>query len=86
MKGLKGAFLKDGNNVELKTDNLEALKEWDEWKWFLDPNRARVIQQLEQRKSDPNLKLVVSLVVESQDALARYLARMRAMLRVKMVA
>ena len=41
---LKGAFIEDEHMVELESDNLEAIKEWDEWKWFHDPNHANVIQ------------------------------------------
>lgn len=45
MIGWKGAFLKDESKVKLETDNLKALKEWEDWKWFLNPNHVKVIQQ-----------------------------------------
>ncbi|KAL1831849.1 hypothetical protein ACET3Z_001500 [Daucus carota] len=73
--GLKGAFLEDEHLVELESDNKDAVKEWEEWKWNPEPNHANVIQQLNQRKSDPNLTLVVRAIDESQNALARYLAQ-----------
>lgn len=57
--GLKAAFLEDQNRVELESDNKDAVEECEDWKWFIDPNYANLIQQLEQRKGDPNLKLVV---------------------------
>ena len=63
--GLKGAFIGDEHMVELETDNLKAIKEWDEWKWFHDPNHEIVIQQLNQRKSDANLTLIVRPVEAS---------------------
>lgn len=69
---LKGAFLENEHMVELESDNKDAIKEWEEWKWYSDPNHENVIQQLNQRKSDPNLTLVVRVVEESQNALARY--------------
>ncbi|KAL1831143.1 hypothetical protein ACET3Z_000794 [Daucus carota] len=71
--GLKGAFLEDEHMVKLESDNKDAVKEWEEWKWNPEPNHANVIQQLNQRKSDPNLNLVVRAIDESQNALARYL-------------
>ena len=72
--GLTGVFLENEECVELESDNWEAIKEWDEYKWFHDPNHANVIQQLNQRKEDPNLTLVVRPIDSSQNALARYLA------------
>lgn len=48
--------------VELETDNHDGIKEWEDCKWFLDPNHSRIIQQLEQRKNDPNLTLRVKVV------------------------
>lgn len=57
--GLKAAFLEDQNRVELASDNKDVVEECKDWKWFIDPNYANLIQQLEQRKGDPNLKLVV---------------------------
>lgn len=50
--------------VELETDNHDGIKEWQDCKWFLDPNHSRIIQQLEQRKNDPNLTLRVKVVQE----------------------
>ena len=83
--GLKMAFLEGEEKVELESDNPEAIKEWEEWKWFHDPNHANVIQQLNQRKSDPNLSLVVRAVEPSQNALARYLAQMGSLQRSRLV-
>lgn len=86
--GLKGAFLEDEHMVELEeleSDNKEAVKEWEEWKWYSDPNHENVIQQLNQRKSDPNLTLVVRAVKESQNALARYLAHVGSQQRTRLV-
>lgn len=80
--GLKEAFLKDENKMELETDNLEALKEWEDWKSFLDPNHTKVIEQLEQRKGDRNLKQLVRPIGESKNAVTRCLAQIEAMQRV----
>ncbi|KAL1811129.1 hypothetical protein ACET3Z_021194 [Daucus carota] len=83
--GLKGAFIKDEHMVELESDNHEAIKEWDEWMWFHDLNHENMIQQLNQRKSDPNLTLIVRPVEASQNALARYLAEMGPLQRYRLV-
>lgn len=40
----------------------------------MDPNIAGLIQQLEQRKKDPNLVLKVNVVSASENRLARYLS------------
>lgn len=37
---VRGAFFEDENLVILETDNVEAVREWEDWKWFLDPNHA----------------------------------------------
>lgn len=72
--GLKGAFFEDENLIILEIDNATGVKEWEDWKWFLDPNHAGLIQQLEQRKRDPNLVLQVRVVSQSENRLARWLA------------
>ena len=82
---LKGAFLENEECVELESDNWEAIKEWDEYKWFHDPNHANVIQQLNQRKQDPNLTLVVRPIDSSQNTLARYLAQVGSWQRLRLV-
>lgn len=69
---LRDSFFEKDNIVELETDNPYALREWENQRWFLDPNHLRVIQQLELEKKT-NLTLQVSVVEESQNRLARYL-------------
>lgn len=83
--GLRGAFFEDENLVILETDNAEGVKEWEDWRWFLDPRHAGLIQQLEQRKRDPNLTLEVRVVGESENRLARWLAFDGAMHRTRVV-
>lgn len=73
--GLRDAFLEEENFVELETDNPEVIKEWDDWKWFIDPNHSKAIQQFNQSKKDLNLTLVTRVVEASQNLLARYLAK-----------
>lgn len=63
----------DVDRVELETDTTDALKEWEDWKWFIGPNHSKLIQQLKQRKKDPNLSLEVRVVEPSQNLLVRYL-------------
>lgn len=42
--GLRGAFFEEENLVILETNNADAVKEWEDWRWFLDPNHAGLIQ------------------------------------------
>lgn len=63
--GIKMVFLEGEEKVELELDNHEAIKDWENWKWFTDPNHENVVYQLNQRKSDPNLSLVVRPVEAS---------------------
>lgn len=51
--GLRGTFLERENLIILETDNLEGIKEWEDRRWYLDPNNKGLIQQLEQRKKRP---------------------------------
>lgn len=59
--------------MELETESAEALREWSDWRWFVDPKHSNVVQQLIQRTRDPNLLLRRRAVVESRNRLARFL-------------
>lgn len=83
--GLKGAFFGNEHLVILETDYIEAVKEWDDWRWYLDPNHAGLIQQLEQRKKDPRLVLWINVVSQSENIMARWLAEDGAQNRTLMV-
>lgn len=72
--GLRGAFLEGEDMVILETDNADGVKEWEDWRWYLDPNNKGLIQQLEQRKRGPNLEHRVNVISASENRLARYLA------------
>lgn len=72
--GLRCAYYKDKHNVVLETEHEDAYNEWENWKWFVDDRHRSVVDQLNQRKKDKRLKLQVSIVRESQNMLARYLA------------
>ncbi|WOG92490.1 hypothetical protein DCAR_0311759 [Daucus carota subsp. sativus] len=85
LAGLKMAFLEGEEKVELESDNAGAVKEWEQWMWDYDRNHENVIQQLNQRKTDPNLSLVVRSMEPSQNALARYLAHMGSLQRTRLV-
>lgn len=41
--GLKMAFVENEDKVELEPDNHAAIKEWDEWMWYYEPNHENVI-------------------------------------------
>lgn len=72
--GLQLAHKFRENAVELETESVDALREWTDWRWFMDHRHSNVIQQLNQRLSDPNLLLRRRTAVESKNRLARYLA------------
>ena len=55
-------------------ESADALREWADWRWFVDPRHPNVIQQLNQRLRGPNLLLRRRAVVESRNRLARFLA------------
>ncbi|WOH14735.1 hypothetical protein DCAR_0934257 [Daucus carota subsp. sativus] len=50
------------------------MTEWKNWRWFVDPRHNRVIEQLNRRLRDKNLKVRKRIVNASQNQLARYLA------------
>lgn len=83
--GLRGSFLEGENMVILETDNQEAIQEFEDRRWFFDPNYAGLIQQLEHRKKDLNLVLKVSVTSTSENRLSRYLARDEAANRTRLV-
>lgn len=83
--GLRLAHVIRENVVELETESADALQEWADWRWFIDPRHPRVIQQLIQRSRDPNLLLRRRRIMESQNRLARYLAEHGAATRTRAV-
>lgn len=70
---LRGTFVEGENLIILETGNSDAIKEWEDWKWYLDPNNKGLIQHFEQRNKDPNLVLKVNVVSASENLLACYL-------------
>lgn len=83
--GLSVAFLEGDNLVILETNNPDTIKEWEDWKQYLNPNNKGLIQQFEQRKNDLNLVLKVNVVSASENLLARYLAHNLAANRIRLV-
>lgn len=74
MLGLQLAFKIGRNRLELETESREALRDWDDWRWYVDQRHAGVIQQLNQRLKDRSLVLRKKQIRASQNQLARYLA------------
>lgn len=74
LAGVRSGFYANKKNIQLESDNDEAVREWLGWKWFVDQNHSSVIQQLNQRKKDPKLNLEVKAIEPSQNTLAWYLA------------
>lgn len=64
--GLRLAHKIRENAVELETESADALREWADWRWFVDPRHSNVVQQLNQRLRDPNLLLRRRAIVESR--------------------
>ena len=62
------------NQLELDTEDAEAMMEWENWRWFVDPRHNRVMEQLNGRLRNKNLKLRKRIVGASQNQLARYFA------------
>ncbi|KAK1385311.1 hypothetical protein POM88_023046 [Heracleum sosnowskyi] len=58
----------------LETESADAVREWNEWRWFHDENNWRVIQQLDKRKHDRKLRLHFDVIQETQNSLAAFLA------------
>lgn len=83
--GLKSGFYENENNIELESDNDEAVREWLGWNWYIDDKHETLIQQLQQRRKDPNLKLEIKEIEPSQNRLARYLAAHGAINRSRLV-
>ncbi|KAK1373849.1 hypothetical protein POM88_030042 [Heracleum sosnowskyi] len=69
----------------LETESADAVREWNEWRWFHDENNWRVIQQLDKRKHDRKLRLHVDVIQETQNNLAAFLAVDGAHNRTRMV-
>lgn len=85
MLGLQLAHKIRENAVELETEASEVLREWRDWRWFVDPRHSGVVPQLIQRTRDPTLVLRRRVVVESQKRVARFLAEDGAATKAKAV-
>ncbi|WOH00621.1 hypothetical protein DCAR_0519990 [Daucus carota subsp. sativus] len=73
--GLRACLYVREHNVILETEDGEAVAEWEGWKAYIDPTYEDVIRSLVKRTTDKRLKLHVSVVNESKNHLARYLAK-----------
>ncbi|WOH00324.1 hypothetical protein DCAR_0519683 [Daucus carota subsp. sativus] len=72
--GFQLAFKIGKDAIELETKATDALREWDDWRWFTDPRHTRLAEQLNQRISVGALTLNKRVIVPNQNMLARYLA------------
>ncbi|KAL8093955.1 hypothetical protein AgCh_035728 [Apium graveolens] len=73
--GLRGCLYVWKHKVILETEHVEAVAEWEAWSSFIDPRYSDVIRSLVKRRTDKRLKLHVSVVNESKNQLARFLAK-----------
>ena len=60
--------------IELESESAGALREWNDWRWFMDPRHTRLVEQLNQRIDVGDITLNKRLIVQNQNMLARYLA------------
>lgn len=74
MLGLQLAHKIGENSVELETESKEAIRDWDDWRWFIDNRHAGVVHQLNQRLKDRTLTPRKRAMRAIQNQLARYLA------------
>ncbi|KAL1819308.1 hypothetical protein ACET3Z_014177 [Daucus carota] len=75
LMGLRCCFYVNKHKVILETEHVEAVTEWNSWRTFIDPSYYDVIKSLVKRTTDKRLNLEVSVVDESKNKLARYLAK-----------
>lgn len=76
LMALRRAYWENYNDLILETDNAAAFWEWT----FVNmegvvPEHRYVVNQLEQRKADKNLRLEVRAVSQESNQLARFLAQ-----------
>ncbi|KAL1820697.1 hypothetical protein ACET3Z_015566 [Daucus carota] len=74
LMGLRCCFYVGKHNVILETESGDAVREWQDWRRFINPSYSDVIKSLVKRTDDERLELEVSVVTESSNQLARYLA------------
>lgn len=72
--GLKMAYRQRQTNIELETEWDDALHEWDNWRTFIDVRHSNIVDSLNQRFKLKNLVPRKSVIVRSQNHLARYAA------------
>lgn len=72
--GLRLAYYKGKHSVVLETEHEEAHKEWDNSKWLVDARHRSVVEQLNHMKADRRLKLEVSIVGQTKNMMACFLA------------
>ena len=72
--GLQLAFNIRENAIKLDTEADEVMREWDDWRWFINPRHPRIVEQLNQRLSVGNINLNKREIASSQNRLARYFA------------
>ena len=75
MEGCKCAFVEDGEHFILESDHFEAFWEWrNSLVEGVHPDHEFIVQQLNQRKADPNFDMEPSLCDHNANAIAEYLA------------
>ena len=74
LMGLRCCLYAGKHNVILETESGDAVREWEDWRSFIDPRYSDVIKSLVKRTDDERLELEVSVVTESSNQLARYMA------------
>ena len=73
--GFRESYYEDVQKDELETGSAVAMKEWDDWGWFVDNKHPWVVSQLNQRLGDKRLILRKTVIRVSRYRLARFLAK-----------
>ena len=74
LEGCKCAFLENWEHFVLESDHFDSFWEWrNSHLEGVHPEHQFLVQQLNQRKADPNFDMEISLCDHDADALAEYL-------------
>ncbi|KAL1811208.1 hypothetical protein ACET3Z_021273 [Daucus carota] len=75
MEGCKRTYIEDWQNFTLETDHFDSYWEWRHSALEgVHPEHQYIVQQLNQRREDPNFQMDVNLFDPDANELAAYLA------------
>ena len=84
MEGCKCAFVEDWEYFIHESDHFESFWEWRNSSLEgVHPDHQYIVQQLNQRRADPNFDMEISLCDHNANALVEYLAGVLVILRLR---